>query len=175
MAKEKTANKNEEVFLEKLTINMCIGNDKEKMRKGEIFFKMIVPDRKPVKTCAKKRIAKWQIRPGLPIGYKLTLRREKAIEFLKWILESKGNNLNKKSIDNNGNFSIGIVEYLNLKGIKYNPEVGIIGFEVMATFSKKGYRIKTRKLNQTKIPQKHKVKKEEAINFLKSNMGVNIV
>ena len=161
--------------MEKLTINMCIGNDKEKMRKGELFFNMIVPDRKPVKTCAKKRLAKWQIRPGLPIGYKLTLRREKAIDFLKWILESKANKLNKKSINDNGNFSIGIVEYLNLKGIKYNSDVGILGFEVMITFSKKGYRIKTRKLNQTKVPQKHKVKKEEVINFLKTNLGVNIV
>lgn len=161
------------VELEKVTVNICVGNDKQGMVKAEKLLKKLT-EKTPVKTCAKKRLATWQIRPGLPIGYKVTLRRDDAKKFLKWILDSKGKKINKKCIDRSSNFSIGFHEYLDLNGMKYDADIGIMGFEVMATFSRPGYRIKVRGLKSARIPMRHRVSKEEVMDYMTENFEVKI-
>ena len=162
------------VEIEKLTINICVGNDKAGMEKAKVLLGILKESRKPAYTCAKRRLATWQIRPGLPIGYKLTLRRLEAIEFLKWVLLSKKNTISEKSFDKLGNFSVGVYEYLDLKGLKYNADVGIMGFEIMVTFKRLGLRVKDRRIRKAKIPMRHKPSKEEVITFLKENLQVEV-
>lgn len=159
------------VSLEKVTVNICVGNDKQAMVKAEKLLRKLT-DKTPVKNSAKKRIAAYTIRPGLPIGYKVTLRRDDANKFLQWVLDSKGKKFNSNSIDNNANFSIGFHEYLDLNGMKYDADIGIMGFEVMVTFTRPGFRIKSRLLKKSKIPQRHRVKKEEVIDYMKENFNV---
>ena len=173
MVQEKV-NKMREIVLEKLTVNICVGNDKSGMVKAEKLMKKIT-GKTPVKTTAKRRLATWQIRPGLPIGYKVTLRGSDAREFLKWILDSQGKKFKGSSVDNNGNFSIGVNEYLDLNGMKYDADIGILGFEMMVTFARPGYRVKSRDLRPTKIPQRHRVSKEEVLEYMKENFGVSII
>lgn len=163
-----------ELRLEKVTVNVCVGNDKQGMVKAEKLLKKLT-NKTPVKNTAKKRLATWQIRPGLPIGYKVTLRREDAKNFLKWILDSKGKKFNSKSIDKNGNFSIGFHEYLDLSGMKYDADIGIMGFELMATFTRPGFRIKSRRLVSSKVPLRHRVTSEEVVDFMKENFGVEVI
>jgi large subunit ribosomal protein L5 len=167
-------NKMRNLELEKVTVNICVGNDKQGMVKAEKLLRKIT-NKTPVKNSAKRRLAAFQIRPGLPIGYKVTLRDEDAKKFLEWILNSKGKKFNSSSIDNNGNFSIGFAEYLDLIGVKYDAEIGIMGFEVMVTFKRKGFRIKNRLLQKKKIPQRHRVTKEEVISFMKENFSVEVI
>ncbi len=169
--KAKTANPMKSVFLEKVTVNICAGNDKQGMVKAEKLLRKLT-DKTPVKNCARKRLATWQIRPGLPIGYKVTLRGEDAAKFLKWILDSKGKHVKSTSLDTHGNFSVGFQEYLELNGIKYDADIGIMGFEVMATFARAGFRIKSRRLLSAKIPARHKVRKEEVVELLTKDFGV---
>jgi large subunit ribosomal protein L5 len=152
---------------------VCVGNDKNGMVKAEKLLRKLT-NKTPVKNVAKKRIATWQIRPGLPIGYKVTLRGEEGKKFLAWVLDSKGKKFKGSSIDNNGNFSIGFHEYLDLNGMKYDADIGIMGFELMATFVRPGFRIKTRALKPTKIPQRHRIKKEEVLDFMIKNFGVKV-
>lgn len=171
MAKEN--NPMTKAYLEKVTVNVCVGNDKQGMVRAEKLLRKIT-EKTPVTSTAKKRIAQWQIRPGLPIGYKVTLRDEDAKKFIQWILESRGKKLSKKSLDENGNFSIGVHEYLELNGMKYDAEIGIIGFEVTTTFSKPGHRIKTRRLQKKKIPQRHRVTRDEVISFMEKDLGVKV-
>ncbi|MFW5704486.1 MAG: 50S ribosomal protein L5 [Nanoarchaeota archaeon] len=159
--------------LEKVTVNICVGNDKQGMVKAEKLL-IKLTGKTPVKNVAKRRLATWQIRPGLPIGYKVTLRGEDAAKFLKWVLDSKGKKFNPKSIDTNGNFSIGFHEYLDLNGIKYDADIGIMGFEVMATFIRAGFRIKRRSLYKGKVPQRHRIKKEEVVDYMTKNFGVSV-
>lgn len=159
------------VFLDKVTLNICVGNDKLGMVKAEKLLVKLT-DKTPVKNAAKRRLNTWQIRPGLPIGYKVTLRGEEAEKFLKWALDSKGKVLNEKSLDTYGNFSLGFQEYLELNGIKYDSEIGIMGFEVMATFARAGFRVKSRVLKTAKVPQRHKVNREEVAEFLKEKFSV---
>ena len=161
------------VYLEKVTINICVGNDPKALEKAEkLLVKMT--NRTPVNNTARKRIARWRIRRGVAIGKKVTLRGKEARDFLKWVLESKENKLNFKSIDENGNFSVGFPEYLEMKGLKYDAEIDIMGFEVMATFARRGFRIKRRRLAPGKTPQRHKTNREEVSHYLKENYGVVI-
>ena len=176
MAQAKTTkiNKMKEVTLDKLTVNICVGNDKQGMVKAEKLLKKVT-GKTPVKSTAKKRLATWQIRPGLPIGYKVTLRGEDAKKFLQWVLDSKGKKFKASSIDKNANFSLGVHEYLDLNGLKYDAEIGIMGFELMATFVRPGFRVKIRNLKPAKIPQRHRVTKNEVIDFMKENFKVSVV
>lgn len=167
-------NKMKTVSLEKVTVNICVGNDKQGMLKADMLLKKLT-GKTPVKNSAKRRLATWQIRPGLPIGYKVTLRRDDAAKFLTWVLESKGKKFNSKSIDNNGNFSVGFHEYLDLNGMKYDADIGIMGFEIMCTFTRPGFRIKSRRVNRAKVPQRHRVHKDEVIEFMKENFKVEVL
>lgn len=176
MATDKTTKLNvmKNLILDKITVNICVGNDKPGMVKAEKLLR-IVTNKTPVKNCAKRRLATWQIRPGLPIGYKVTIRGDEAKTFLKWVLDSKGKKFNSSSIDANGNFSIGVSEYLDLNGMKYDAEIGIMGFELTATFRRSGFRIKSRKIRPAKVPLRHRVKKDEVLGFMKENFGVSII
>lgn len=161
------------VELDKVTVNICVGNDKHGMIKAEKLLRKLT-EKTPVKTCAKRRLATWQIRPGLPIGYKVTLRRDDAKKFLKWVLDSKGKKITQKGFDQSSNFSIGFHEYLDLNGMKYDADIGIMGFEVMATFTRPGYRIRVRNIRSAKIPQRHRVRKEEVMDYMTQYFGVKI-
>jgi len=158
--------------LEKVVVNMGAGAEPEQMKKCAQVMQLIT-GRKPVKTTTQAKIPDWGLRPGLEIGLKVTLRGEPAMEFLKRALAAKGGKISEKSFDNNGNFAFGIREHINLPGIKYDPKIGIVGFDVAVALKKKGYRVKYRKLKKSLVGKKHRVKKEEAIEFAKK-MGVEV-
>ncbi len=157
--------------IEKVTLNVGAGTDQTKLDKGITLIKSITGI-DPVKTTSKKRIPAWGIRPGLPIGCKLTLRKEKARELLVRLLKAKDNKLKKTQFDNFGNVSFGIHEYIDIPGVKYDPKIGITGLEVCVTLGKKGYRIKARRVERKKIPKRHALTKQEAIDFMKNEFNI---
>jgi large subunit ribosomal protein L5 len=161
------------VKLDKVTMNMCVGNDKAGMVKAEKLIKKLT-GREPVKNCARIRLATWSIRPGLPIGYKVTMRGEEAKKFLAWVLDAKGKTMRASSIDKNGNFSIGLKEYLDLSGMKYDAEIGMMGFECMVTFVRPGFRVKSRLIKPAKVPTRHRLTKDEVLAYMKENFGVKV-
>ena len=171
MTKDNKSNVMRTLSLEKVTVNICVGNDKQGMVKAEKLLRKLT-NKTPVKNAAKKRIATYAIRPGLPIGYKVTLRGDDANKFLQWVLDSKGKKFKPSSIDKNGNFSVGFHEYLDLNGMKYDADIGIMGFEVMVTFVRPGFRIKSRLLQKSKVPLRHRVTKEEVVDYMKENFKV---
>ncbi len=162
------------VRIEKVTLNIGSGKDMARLEKGMKLLKNIT-NNKPVKTITQKRIPTWGIRPGLPVGCKITLRGKKAMKLLPNLLYAKENTLKEKQFDNHGNLSFGIPEYIDIEGIKYDPEIGIIGLEVCITLEKPGFRIKRRKIkNKKKISNRHRIKKNEAIEFMKKEFSVKI-
>ena len=130
---------------------------------------------KPVQTLCKVKIPAWGIREGLAIGCKVTLRKAKAENFLKNALQAKEKTLKKKSFDNSGNVGFGIKEYIDLPGSKYDPKLGIRGFDVLITLERPGYRVKKRRANPASIGKKHRIKQEEAIQFMQEKFGVNVI
>ena len=65
-------------------------------------------------------------------------------------------------------------EYIDIPGVEYYPDIGIMGFEVSVTLNRPGYRVERRRLKRSKISKLHKVKREEAIEFMKNEFGVKV-
>ncbi|MBN1645048.1 50S ribosomal protein L5 [Candidatus Woesearchaeota archaeon] len=164
----------QKVRIEKITLNIGSGKDTSKLDKGILLIKTITGIT-PVKTITKKRIPGWGLRPGLPIGAKITLRKKKASDILRELLKAKDNLLKLSQFDEGGNISFGIHEYIDIPGIAYNPDIGIMGLEVCVTLEKPGFRIKRRMLEKKKIPKKHAVSRDEALEFMKNEFGIKVV
>ena len=162
-----------EIKIEKITLNIGAGKDQPKLDKAVLLLKSI-SGKNPVKTFTNKRIEEWGLRPGLPIGCKLTLRKKAAQELLARLLDAKDNKLTEIQFDNSGNISFGISEYIDIPGVKYDPNIGIMGLQVCITLERPGFRIKRRKLERKKIPLRHSIKKEDAIDFMKKAFKVKI-
>ena len=166
-------NKMKEIRIEKLTLNMGMGEAGDKLKKA-VKLLSTVSNKKPVLTKSEKRIPTWSVRPGLTIGTKVALRGKEAEELLKRLLVAKDNLLSEKNFDEQGNFAFGVPEYIEIPGIEYIPEVGIIGLEVAITLERAGFRIKRRKYQTQKIPTKHRITKKEAINFAKEKYDIQL-
>lgn len=161
-----------EVLIDKVVVNVGVGAEPDKMKRAIEVIKQLT-GKKPTKTQGKGRIPDWGVRPGLDLGIKVTLRKKEAEEFLKKVLPAKDNKISAKSFDKEGNFAFGIREHIDIPGVKYDPKLGIIGFDVLVGLKKRGYRIKYRKIEKRKVGEKQRVSKEEAMEFAKS-LGVEI-
>lgn len=159
------------IRVEKVTLNIGAGKDTARLEKGLKLMEEIT-GQKPVKTFTNKRIPEWGLRPGLPIGCKVTIRKKGANEILMRLLDAKGFKLNQKQFDDNGNVAFGIPEYIDIKGTKYNPEIGIMGLEVCVTLERAGFRVKRRKKLKGKISRSHQIAKAESIEFMKKNFNI---
>lgn len=162
-----------EIKIEKITLNIGAGKDQSKLDKAVLLLKS-VSGKNPVKTFTNKRIEEWGLRPGLPIGCKLTLRKKAAQELLARLLDAKDNKLAEIQFDNSGNISFGIAEYIDIPGVKYDPNIGVMGLQVCITLERPGFRIKRRKLERKKIPLRHSIKKEDAMDFMRKSFNVKI-
>lgn len=160
--------------LSKVTLNIGAGKDQNKLEKGVFLIKAITGI-EPVRTITQKRIPSWGVRPGLPIGCKLTLRKDIAKDVLARIFVAKENTLKSSNIDNNGNVSFGVEEYIDIPGVPYDPKIGVMGLQVCITLEKPGFRIKHRKVKCKKIKKNHLVSKEDAASFLETEFNIKIV
>lgn len=154
-----------QIRIEKLTLNIGAGKDQSIMAKGEKLLEQLT-GLKPVKTKTQKRIPAWGLRPGLPIGLKITLRGEQAEKLIPHLLAAKANTLKPGNIDSAGNVSFGIPEYIDIEGAKYDPEIGIIGLQVCLTLERPGYRVKRRRIRPAKPGRRHQITPDEARAFM---------
>ncbi len=144
------------------------------MTNAEKLLQAIVKQ-KPVRAMAKKTIPTFSIKKKEPIGCKVTLRGNKANDFLKIALKIVENKLPASQFDKNGNFSFGIEEHTDFPGMKYDPSIGIYGMDVSVALKRAGFRISRRKIEARKIPQAHRLTKEDAISFVKEKFGAEVV
>ena len=124
---------------------------------------------------AKKTVRDFGIRQGEPIAAVVTLRKQKAIDFLKKVLPVIDNKISRSSFDKQGNFAFGLKEHIEIAGVKYDPDVGIFGMDVCVTMSRPGYRVKTRRHQKTNVGPKHMLTPEESIVFVKQTLGVEVI
>ncbi len=160
-----------EIRIEKITLNIGVGEPGDKLDKA-VKLLTTLTGAKPVKTRSMKRIPTWGVRPKLNVACKVTLRGKKAGEVLKKLLGAVDEVVPEKKFDKFGNFSFGVAEYIDIPGVEYDVGIGIIGLEVAVTLERPGYRVKRRSIGKAKISQKHRIKKEEAMEFMAKNFGV---
>ncbi len=127
--------------LDKIVINMGVGEavqDKKKVETAAAELELIA-GQKPVITKAKKSIASFKLREGMPIGAKVTLRRERMYEFLDRLVtiamprirDFRG--LNPKSFDGRGNYAMGLKEQLIFPEISYDKIDKVRGMDIIVT------------------------------------------
>ncbi len=131
--------------LEKITLNMGVGEasqDKKKVQTAAEEMQAIA-GQKPVITKAKKSIAQFKLRDGMPIGCKVNLRRDRMYEFLDRLVtiamprirDFRG--LNPKSFDGNGNYAMGIKEQIIFPEISYDKIEKVRGMDIIVTTTAK--------------------------------------
>ena len=161
------------IRVEKVTLNIGAGKDQSRLEKGLLLLNAIA-NATPIKTITNKRIQEWGLRPGLPIGCKLTLRRDRALKILPRLLDAVDNKLKERQFDSNGNIAFGIHEYIDIPDVKYDPKIGIMGLEVCVTLERPGYRIKKRRLLARRIPTRHRISKQDAIHFINNQFKTTV-
>lgn len=159
------------ISIDKVTINIGVGEAGDKLDKAYTLLERLT-GQKPVKTAAKTRNPTFKIRKGLTIGVKVTLRKNKANDFLKRSLEAVGKKLSRNSFDTVGNFSFGVKEYIDIPGAVYDSAIGMYGMDVCVTLYKTGYSIKDRKRAKAVIPVGNRIKPEEAAEYISKKFGV---
>lgn len=169
-----------QVRLEKVVVNIGVGEPGTRLENAEEILKRVVrattgADVRPVRTVSDKKIPKWGIRPGLPIGVKVTLRGDVAEKFLRAAFDAVNNRIQRKSFDLQGNFSFGIREYIDIPNVKYDPSVGIFGMDVCVSLERPGYRVKRRKIRRAKVGKGHIITEEDAFAFVTEKFGVEVV
>lgn len=160
-----------QIRVEKVTLNIGAGKDTQLLNKGVKLLQDLtgIP---PVKTVTNKRIPAWGLRPGLPIGAKITLRGKDAEDFIPRLLAAKEFKLAQRNYDDAGNISFGVPEYIDIEGAKYNPEIGIIGLQACITLTRPGYRVKKRRMRPAPLAKQHVITKDEAMAFMAERFKV---
>ncbi|MEJ2410975.1 MAG: 50S ribosomal protein L5 [Novosphingobium sp.] len=131
--------------IEKITLNMGVGEasqDKKKVTTAAAEMEAIA-GQKPVITKARKSIAQFKLREGMPIGCKVTLRRERMYEFLDRLItiamprirDFRG--LNAKSFDGRGNYAMGLKEQIVFPEISYDQIEKVRGMDIIVTTTAK--------------------------------------
>lgn len=158
----------------KCVVNIGVGEGGEKLRKAHRVINLLT-GQDPIDTISTRTNADLGIRKGQLIGCKVSLRGKKAYEFLKKAFWVKNNMLLKESFDEYGNFSFGISDYTEFEGLSYDPNIGIFGMDISVELARKGVRIKNRKKEAKRIPDDHRLTKEEAIEFVEENFDIEVV
>ena len=131
--------------LEKIVINMGVGEatqDKKKVEAAAAEMQAIA-GQKPVITKARKAISQFKVRENMPIGCKVTLRKQRMYEFLDRLVtialprvrDFRG--LNPRSFDGRGNYALGIKEHIVFPEINYDKAEAMWGMDVVITTTAK--------------------------------------
>ena len=125
--------------LEKVVINMGVGEASQDKKKidGAVDDLTRITGQKPVVTRAKKAIAAFKLREGMIVGCKVTLRRNRAYEFLERLInialprvrDFRG--ISGKSFDGNGNYALGLKEQIVFPEINYDQVDQIRGMDIV--------------------------------------------
>ncbi len=160
--------------IEKVVVNIGVGEAGERLNKAQKVLNMVT-EQTPVITTAKVTNRDLGVRNGMPIGCKVTLRGEAASKFLIKALSIREGRVAAYSFDKEGNMSFGISDYTDFEGMKYDPEIGIFGMDISVVFMRPGYRVSKRRIMPKKVPAHHRVTRDEAINFMKTQYNVEVV
>jgi large subunit ribosomal protein L5 len=125
--------------LEKVVVNMGLGEAKDntKLLEAAVEELGIITGQKPIITRAKKSVANFKVRAGMPVGAKVTLRGERMFEFvdrlfnvsLPRVRDFRGVNAN--SFDGRGNYALGVKEQLIFPEIEYDKVDKIRGMDII--------------------------------------------
>lgn len=160
------------IRIEKITLNAGAGEPGPKLDKSKAMLEKVTGGRVVI-TRTHKRTTFGGAKKR-PIGAKITLRGEKAVEMLKKLLHAAENRLKPSQFDSSGNFSFGIHEYIHIPGIRYDPDIGILGMDVSVTLERPGFRVKRRMIRPGRIRKTHRITPAEAMEWVRKEFGIEV-
>lgn len=169
-----TENIMKKISLDKVVLNMGVGKSGDAI---DIAKKALdqISGKKSCARDAKETQRDFGVRKGEPIGVAVTVRGKDAEELLKRLLQAKGNQIKGRSFDDFGNFSFGILEHIDIPGIKYDPNIGILGLDVAVNLTRPGYNIRKRSKHKASVGKTHRISEDEAKEFMENEFGAVIV
>ena len=131
--------------LEKITLNMGVGEAKQDTRMLEAALEQLatIAGQKPNVRRARKSIATFKLREGMPVGVTVTLRGERMYEMLDRLSRSRSRairdfrGLNPRSFDGRGNYSLGVREQIIFPEIDYDAIDQVRGLDITFTTTAK--------------------------------------
>ena len=161
------------ISIDKIVLNMGVGKSGDEIEIAKRALDQIT-GKKSCSRNAKETQRDWGIRKGEPIGVSVTVRGEDAITLLKRLLDAKGDIVKGKSFDNFGNYSFGINEHIDIPGVKYEPQIGILGLGISITLSRPGFGIRKRSKHKASVGKSHIITSQEAKDYLVKEFGVTV-
>lgn len=158
--------------VEKVVVHMGVGEGGRRLRNAEDILEEVA-GQQSVRTQARQSNPDFGIREGDPIGCKVTLRGDRAREFLEEALGIAGS-VPRGSFDRYGDFSFGVEEHTDFEGLEYDPEIGIFGMDVTVSLVRKGKRVERRSKRAQSLPDKQRLNQEDAIAYVEEEFGVSV-
>jgi large subunit ribosomal protein L5 len=170
----KGENPNREIRIDKVVINIGVGEAGEKLTRAQKVVELLTT-RQSTQTISTVTNKDLGIRKGMPLGCKVTLRKDEAPDFLKRAFWVKENKIMAYSFDPQGNFSFGISDYTDFEGMKYDPDIGIFGLDISVVLARAGKRVKNRKRAPGHIPTEHRIGRKEAMEWVSKTFDVEVL
>lgn len=159
-----------QIKIAKLVINCCVGESGDQLTRAERVLKELSEGQQPVFSKARLTVRTFSIRRNEKIACHVTVRGAKAEKVLEKGLFVKEFELKSKNFSETGNFGFGIDEHIDL-GIKYDPAIGIFGMDFFVVLERPGFRVSRRKRFRSKIGVRHKITKQDAIEWYKTRFA----
>ncbi|WP_396612025.1 50S ribosomal protein L5 [Haloferax sp. S1W] len=157
--------------IEKVVVHMGVGEGGRELANAEDILEEIT-GQESIQTLSGRASQDFGVRRGEPVGAKVTLRGDNAVDFLETALPIS--ELSRSSFDETGNFGFGVEEHTEFPSQEYDPQIGIYGLDVTVNLVRPGYRVKKRDKRSRQIPSSHRMTIDDAVAFIESTFDVEV-